>query len=45
MNISDIVMSADWAKRGYLPQQAVANLNNAGFWINGSEFTPAGNVL
>ena len=45
MNISDIVMSADWASAGILPQQAVANLNNAGFWINGSEFTPAGNVL
>ena len=38
-------MSADWASVGVLPQQAAANLNNAGYWVNGTDFTPAGNVL
>jgi len=45
MNISELVMSADWASVGVLPADAAANLNNAGFWINGTEFTSAGNVL
>ena len=45
MDISSLVRSIDWATVGILPQQAAANINNAGYWINGTAFTPAGNHL